>query len=171
MIYILNTLNIEISFMCMPGQVGIDRNEDIAQRVTAIVSSPLDLTSVKDIKILLENIELENWQNSWSQKTQNKLFQHKKTTKPWKHLSYLNRSEEIIITRLDIAHTKLTHYHLFEKTPKLNFQFCNTEEITVKLLFFQCINLKTIRSKNKIYQKTLKPFLMNLSKFPESYSS
>ena len=151
MIYILETLNIKVSFMFIPSHIGINGNEEIDQQAkSATVPSPFNLTSVKDIKILLDNIELENWQNLWSQKIQNKLFQHKKTIKPWKHLSHLNRSEEIIITRLRIGHTKLTHNYLFLKTPKPNCQFCNTEEITVKHLLFHCTNLKTIRLKQNI---------------------
>ena len=69
MIYTLKTLFIEVSFMFIPGQIGIDGNEEIDQQAkSAIVTSPLDLSSVKDIKILLKSIKLENRKNSWSQK-------------------------------------------------------------------------------------------------------
>ena len=62
MIYTLNTLNIEVSFVFISGHVGIDRNEEIdKQAKSAIVTSPLDPISVKDIKILLVSIELENY--------------------------------------------------------------------------------------------------------------
>ena len=115
----------------------------------------------------MESIKLENWQNSCSQKTQNKLLQRKKTIEPWKHLSHLNHSKEIMTTRFCIRHTKLTRNHLFEKTPKPNCQFYNTEQITVKHLLFQCNNLKTIRSKQNI-PENFEPFSMNLSKPPKS---
>lgn len=63
---------------------------------------------------------------------------HKKFVLPLKNLSFLNCSEEILITRLRTDYIKLTHNYLFLRDS--NMSFCNSESIIIQHLIC-CPNL------------------------------
>lgn len=131
-LYTLKSLNYYAKLMYVPSHVGITGNGIVDQFAeSSILSFLTNFVSVKDIKNFFNHIELSNWQNITATKSQNKLFQRKKSIQSWKNLSHLNCSEEITITRPRTRHVKLTHNYLFQKAPKLHCQFCNTESINI----------------------------------------
>ena len=142
--------------MYVPSHVGILGNEivDINAK-SATILSPLIFITADDLKSIFTQSTLKKWQNFWSLQTTNKLFQHKKLVHPWKNLSHLNRLEEIIITRLRIGHTKITHNHLYEKAPKPTCQFCLSELISVQHLLFHCPSLHQHRLSLQIDERSL----------------
>ena len=147
----LKTLNFDIKLMYIPSHVEILGNDEIDHHAkSATTFSTVNFLPLQDLKNLLIQTELSKWQNLWSTKTQNKLYQHKKSIKPWKNLSHLNRTDEVTITRLRIGHTKFTHNHLFQKSPKPTCHFCHADLISVQHLLFECPNLNQTRSHLKI---------------------
>ena len=129
--------------MYVPSHIGMEGNEKVNEYAkSAENSTPLLLINPDDTKNILQQIQQSNWQNQSNSKTNYKLFLHKKTVLPWKKLSLLNRSKEIIITRLRIGRTKLTHSHLYLKNPEPICQFCNSEPTSTQQLLFFCPSLK-----------------------------
>lgn len=75
------------------------------------------------------------WQEHWSQQ-QTKLKAIEPTIHPviFKNLS---RKQQVILRRLRIGHTKLTHKHLLDKQPPPNCETCD-QQLTVKHLLTEC---------------------------------
>ncbi|XP_065210489.1 uncharacterized protein LOC135838685 [Planococcus citri] len=142
----LQNSNHTIHLMYTPSHVGIEGNEIVdTYAKSATIPPPFTIFTPDDIKSFFKQNTHSKWQNFWSSQTSNKLFQHKKTIYPWKNLNHLNRREEIIITRLRIGHSKITHNHLYQKIPKPPCQFCENEPISIQHLLFTCPKLQQTR--------------------------
>ena len=65
------------------------------------------------------------------------------------YISGLNRRNEVIIHRLRIGHTRLTHRYLmedpFKRVPPCNF--CYLEDISVHHIMIECLHFARIRSR------------------------
>ena len=69
--------------------------------------------------------------------------------KPWPINIELRRREEVIINRLRLGHTNITHCHLMDnstglQTPTL-CPYCNSVPITVEHIFIGCQRLENLR--------------------------
>ena len=62
------------------------------------------------------------------------------------HIHGLSRREEVVIHRLRIGHTRLTHSYLMEgKTNPPVCPYCNNAELTVKHIMIDCTHFKYTR--------------------------
>ena len=98
---------------------------------------------------LIRTHVLNQWQSSWSLETQNKLHatepmvnSTKSTTK-----SLLPCRDEIIIHRLRIGHTFLTHDHLLKKENTPHCSACQTQ-LTVEHVLLLCLTWNAILNNN-----------------------
>ena len=85
-------------------------------------------------------------QKEWDLQLQNKLHQIKPTLGKWETASRKNRREEIILARLRIGHSKLTHNHLFLKQPSPKCNECNTKLTTSHI--FNCTKYRREKQKS-----------------------
>lgn len=135
-----------ITFIFVPSHTGIEGNELVDRLAKdATTTSPLLSIVPQDSRALFYQLANSTWQSEWSQSC-TKLSFHKKTISRWKHLSSLNRKEEIAITRIRLGHTRLTHQHLFagiRETPIC--PFCQTLPLTVTHILHQCTTFSAIR--------------------------
>ena len=76
---------------------------------------------------------------------ESKLFVHKKSVFPWKHISNLDRKSEMVITRLRLGHTRITHEYIFKKLPHPMCSFCNRESLNSSHLLFECSKFSSFR--------------------------
>ena len=58
----------------------------------------------------------------------------------------MSRRDAVVINRLRIGHTRLTHLHLLTDEDLPMCQFC-TLPLTVNHIFLECSNLNTIRQR------------------------
>lgn len=71
-----------------------------------------------------------------------KLFAHEKSVQSWKNLSQLNRSDELIITRLRIGHTphiQINHKYLYQRIsepPTCSYYHAHTQTVKYLLVVF-----------------------------------
>ena len=87
---------------------------------------------------------LKQWQSSWSLETQNKLHAIEPKVNITK--SYrLPRHDEIIIHRLRIGHTFLTHGHLLKRDNPPQCSACQTQ-LTVEHVLLHCPTWNAIRA-------------------------
>ena len=86
------------------------------------------------------------WQAEWDEVYRypgNKLYPIKpevNTLSP----HHRSRKEEVILTRLRLGHTRLTHAHLMEREPAPLCNYCD-EPVTVKHLLIDCLYLDQYR--------------------------
>ena len=97
-----------------------------------------------DYFALIRNYVLSQWQTSWSLETQNKL--HAVEPKVNLTKSYrLSRRDEIIIHRLRIGHTFLTHGHLLKGDSPPYCNACQTP-LTVEHVLLHCQTWNAVRA-------------------------
>lgn len=93
-------------------------------------------------------------QADWD-KVRNKLRSIKPKLAEWKTGQRDNRREEIVIARLRIGHTKLTHDPLFENGKLPECEICPQETLSVKHVIIECPRFKEERRKNSLDGCTL----------------
>ncbi|KAI5725639.1 hypothetical protein M8J77_018011 [Diaphorina citri] len=107
--------------MWCPSHCGISGNEavDVAAKNPSPSFPPLKLCSASDYKPLIKKIVQRNWQSSWnSVPNGNKLKSIKPNIEKWPSSNRKTRLEEVVLTRMRIGHTRLTHSYLFSRSPQ-----------------------------------------------------
>ena len=61
------------------------------------------------------------------------------------NVSSLSRREQVIIHRIRIGHTRLTHSYLMEERPAPFCEFCDDEMLTVKHIMIHCSHYSAVR--------------------------
>lgn len=142
--------NIQITLTWVPAHIGILGNEkaDIAAKDASINSptQPVPIQTYDQIASYKQQIN-NQWQQLWKHEANNKLRQIKEDTARWNE--HGSRKEQVIITRLRIGHTRLTHSHIFEHQEKTQCDTCNTN-LTVNHILIDCRKYHNIRQKHQI---------------------
>ena len=130
--------------------IGIPQNEiaDEAAKIAAESDSSVSNSRVhyKDYYPVFKRKVHEEWEESWRDLTNNKLRSIKDTVNVWSSSQRKNRREEVLLCRLRIGHTKLTHGWLMDGTQQPRCQNCN-EPLTVKHLLVGCVHLNRVRTR------------------------
>jgi len=140
-----------VALCWVPSHIGIQGNETADQAAKAALYLPAShlLTLATDLRPSIDKWTLDNWQLIWDSRPQSKLHQIQPNvsihTKP-KHKS-LSRRDEIIISRLRIGHTRLTHSHLLEGGPPPICIPCN-QPLTIQHILIECIDFQNTRTKH-----------------------
>ena len=145
--------NIEILISWVPSHVEIEGNTKADKAAKEAAKSNLDYTQIptssQTIRRLLYKKIRNFWDNSWRNLTPQKLHQIKKSTSDPSPTMFLPRKEQVIINRLRIGHTNITHIHLITKNEA---SFCNTcyTHLSVKHILTDCLLYQEHRLKNQI---------------------
>ena len=145
-LYLLSEGN-KIEFCWIPSHIGIAGNE-IAD--TAAKASLTDLESnifkvpYTDKFYQVKQYVNSCWQQYWNENNQQKLYQIMPVIGEFNVCS-LSRREQVVIHRIRIGHTRLTHSFLMEGRRDVpQCEFCD-EELTVKHFMLNCRHYSTIR--------------------------
>jgi len=133
-----------IKFCWTPFHVGIPGNEaaDICAKNAIQILN--DLLPLEDFKRVTKCIMLEEWQLEWNEQVGNKLYSIKSTVSLWPSLSV--RKLDVLLTRLRIGHTRVTHKHLLlNESPPICFH-CNCH-LTIKHILTECTGLTRLYNK------------------------
>lgn len=147
----LQTNSQTITFIWIPSHIGIPGNElaDICAKQS--ISSPHSLVlcsyTLQDSKYFISEYILKNWQHTWST-LRTKLNEIKPSILPWPTI-HLPRRQEVILNRIRIGHTWLTHKHLMTKTDPEPCLTCG-EIPSVKHIICFCREFNDTRTKLKL---------------------
>ena len=141
-----------IRFCWVPSHVGIHGNvkaDSAANEGRAKdENSGLRIPS-SDLIPLVRNFIRDKWQQRWDSKhasTRIKLKEIMPIISPFHTLGFLRR-EEVVIHRIRIGHTRLTHGFLMENRPIPNCPFCNNIPISIRHILLECDDLTNIRTR------------------------
>jgi ribonuclease HI len=139
----------KIEFCWVPGHCGVQNNElvdNLAKGAVGLTNGD-NTIPFSDIIPALTRCAHECWQRSWNTQVNNRLFKIKPKLKYWNYSSQYNRTQEVILCRLRIGHTRLTHGYLMAKE---NPPYCMTCHalLTVDHIFSECRLIENIRLKH-----------------------
>ena len=77
------------------------------------------------------------WQQWWDINIHNKLFQIQPTLGEWRPAFKKSRREQVVVSRLDIGHTRLTHSFILKQEPQPQCLTCQTT-CMVKHILIEC---------------------------------
>ena len=106
----------EIVLCWIPSHIGIQGNEMVDKQAKTSLS--LEPTSFKipfsNFKPSINKYILEEWQTSWNNSIGNKLLDIKPTIGEYQSVVRNIRREEVVLARLRLGHTRVTHSYLLQ---------------------------------------------------------
>ena len=122
-----------ISFAWVPSHVGIKGNEladTAAKEATTEARVSENRVTSTDLRNALRHQIISEWQSTWSNTINNKLRRIKTVVKDRASSYRTSRHEEVLLTRLRIGHSRLTHLHLLHN---LLAPVCDTCDVVVTI--------------------------------------
>ena len=151
-----------IEICWIPAHVGVQGNEEADTAAKDAINKNRSQINVPvcDFIPVLKQFTFEKWQRLWNEEHENnKLKQIKPNIGPWQSSCQEKRHTEVVLTRLRIGHTHLTHGYLMNTPhdPIPECPQCRTI-LTVKHIFIECPIFQRQRTLN-IGNKNLKEIL------------
>ena len=139
----------EIIMYWIASHIGVRGNE----RADSAAKSALDLSPdnttipYTHLKPQINRFLFTKWQQCWNDSITNKLFQIKPTLGEWRPAFRKSRMELVIISRLRIGHSRLTHSFILKQEQPPQCLTCQTP-YTIKHILMECDVLDTARERH-----------------------
>ena len=137
----------DVHFCWVPSHVGIQGNEAAdaaAKSADADGDVLVHLLPASDLQNVFRCRLLDTWQTEWDVETGNKLHAVKPTIGVWRSSSRPSRREDVILTRLRIGHSRLTHGHLLQGLDPPLCHTCNVI-LSIRHILVECVDLAYLR--------------------------
>lgn len=127
-----------LNFCWVPSHVGITGNEQADTAAAAALSSVISVLEVpsQDLGAVLRRAITKKWQQHWVKHENNKLRLTKNTVHK-SAISLHSRFQQVVLTRLRIGHTHLTHGFLLRREEPPHCMHCD-EQLSVVHLLISC---------------------------------
>lgn len=140
-----------IIMIWIPSHIGIQGNELADTYARQAITSPealqINMLTLQDSKNIINIIILNQWQHMWHS-MHTKLNEIKPSISPWP-ATYLPRRQEVILNRLQIGHTWLTHSHLMTRTDPDQCPTCGVT-LTIKHIICNCLKYRDTKDSLEI---------------------
>ena len=139
----------EIIMCWIPSHIRVSGNEraDSAAKSARDLSPDNIAITYTDLKPQINKFFLTKWQQRWNNNINNKLFQIKLTLGEWRPAFRKLRKEQVIISRLWIGHTSLTHSFILKQRQSPQCLTCQTP-YTIKHVLVECGALAITRERH-----------------------
>ena len=147
-LFLLEKRGRKVEFCWVPAHVGILGNEkaDTLAKEAAAAGLPVrHPLPYKDFFPSIKKAAYEIFQFRWDLEISNKMREITSEIHPWQYYS-MTRKQEVMLTRLRIGHTRLTHSYLMCNSYQPFCEDCLVP-LTVKHLLTECPSLVEIRNK------------------------
>jgi ribonuclease HI len=153
----LNKTEKNYTFLWIPSHIQLNGNERADELAKEGIDEEQKGWITKRDALNLCKIEAEKmFDKYWKEQPRNNILKTiKKDTKKALELNSLKRKDAIIITRLRIGHTRLTHKYLFTSLKQKEKCQCN-EDLTVKHILADCTYFENIRNRHNVDINDLK---------------
>ena len=147
----LHSINTQITFIWIPGHIGLPEHDAVdraAQQATSFTNiTDYSLLPATDYKNHYRSLILKQWYSFWQNQSPNKLHLIKQTPTPWRSSYRDSRREEVVLARLRISHTRITHSHLINSSSQspAPCPHCHEDNLTTGHMF-TCSQLLPLRS-------------------------
>ena len=155
-----NRRKISVTFCWVPSLVGVVGNElaDVAAKTAARLCHISGMgVPLSDFRSFIKFYCRDLWQDHWSNLSNNfKLKSIRPSVLPWLHCR-VDRRSSIVLTRLRIGHSYLTHKYLMASGEERRVPLCSTcrVELTIKHVLVQCPFYELKRRDNILSNMTL----------------
>lgn len=141
----------DVKFIWVPSHCGITGNEkaDIAAKEAIIDGDRCERVELADLIAFVKRSVFKKWDDLWSEVTDNKLKRIKAHISSWNSSFRNSRREEVVLTRLRIGHTRLTHGHLMAREPPPVCAECEAQ-LTVEHILTECRRYRQARARHNI---------------------
>jgi len=95
----------------------------------------------------ITKLMFDKWQEVWNYCAGNKLHAIRPTVGDYKQKTCLSRRDTVLLNRLRIGHTRLTHSYLLSGDDLPECGTCQCP-LTVKHIMVECVDLKDVRNKH-----------------------
>ena len=131
----------------IPSHIGIQGNEMVDKQAKTSLS--LEPTSFKipffNFKPSSNKYILEEWQTSWNNSIGNKLLDIKPTIGEYQSVVRNIRREEVVLARLHLGHTRVTHSYLLQSEEQPQCVGCDAP-FTVRHFLLECGDFAQVRN-------------------------
>ena len=130
----------------LPSHIGIEGNEKADLAARSALALPLSNIKLNcsNFKPLIFTFIRSRWQSCWDLADSNKLHSIKPTLGPCYSPGVTIRRDEVVLSRVRIGHTYLTHAFLLKGEDRPECVFCQCY-LTVKHLLVECVDLADAR--------------------------
>ena len=135
-------------FCWVPSHCGIVGNEHADKAAKEALNNPIHQINIPFTDKIPQIYEfLKNkWQQEWNQQINNKFYTIQPKIGP-PYLIHSSRKDQVVLNRVRIGHSRLTHAYLMERKPRPRCHFCNQNRIlTVRHILIKCSYFCAIRS-------------------------
>jgi ribonuclease HI len=147
LVHKLVTFGYSIHFIWVPSHIGIAGNAaaDAAAKAALNLQSSMLTVPYSDFKSLINTYIKKRWQECWDVEANNKLHRVQPVIgSVTRH--HLPRRDEVMIHRLRVGHTHLTHCYLLRQELPPRCEFCHLP-LSVEHILITCSSFSLVRRK------------------------
>jgi ribonuclease HI len=138
-----------IVFAWCPSHVGIKGNEIVDKLAKQALNHAVSERKIPhtDLRPRINNLVFSKWKESWNEEINNKLFAINPLLQLYPYRNRYSRREEIVLTRLRIGHSYLTHAYLLKGEELPQCPACSVP-LTIKHILLDCGEYDHLRNFN-----------------------